>query len=356
MAVDATYMNNLLPSQLLVNREIIRPSIQQQQQNQVLNNNSAMYNNAPQMNSALVPSNNQQQQQQQQSVMQFFYQSNNNVCDPNNKTDSGLTFHQNNNNMVSLQRKRSRDLFISELFTEQQHKKQQQQQPPPFINQDILFQFQNQTQSEIDRVLAHHTEKVRMEMEEQKIRQSRLVLSLLQETMAKKLKEKDEEIQRMEKLNMALQERVKSLCVENQVWKELAHTNETTANYLRTNLEQILAHVGTGAGADDHRHGGADDDDAESCCGSNDDILNKNEKKCGSAEEETAATAAVGGGGGGGGGEGVSRMCKSCGVRESIVLLLPCRHLCLCTMCGSSVRNCPVCDSGMDASVHVNLS
>ncbi|KAL4380707.1 hypothetical protein S83_011433 [Arachis hypogaea] len=352
MAVDATYMNNLLPSQLLVNREIIRPSIQQQQQNQVLNNNSAMYNNAPQMNSALVPSNNQQQ-----SVMQFFYQSNNNVCDPNNKTDSGLTFHQNNNNMVSLQRKRSRDLFISELFTEQQHKKQQQQQPPPFINQDVLFQFQNQTQSEIDRVLAHHTEKVRMEMEEQKIRQSRLILSLLQETMAKKLKEKDEEIQRMEKLNMALQERVKSLCVENQVWKELAHTNETTANYLRTNLEQILAHVGTGAGAgaDDHRHVGADDD-AESCCGSNDDILNNNEKKCGSTEEETAATAAVGGGGGGGGGEGVSRMCKSCGVRESIVLLLPCRHLCLCTMCGSSVRNCPVCDSGMDASVHVNLS
>ncbi|XLS54277.1 hypothetical protein HN51_004032 [Arachis hypogaea] len=297
MAVDATYMNNLLPSQLLVNREIIRPSIQQQQQNQVLNNNSAMYNNAPQMNSALVPSNNQQQ-----SVMQFFYQSNNNVCDPNNKTDSGLTFHQNNNNMVSLQRKRSRDLFISELFTEQQHKKQQQQQPPPFINQDVLFQFQNQTQSEID-----HRE-------------------------------------------------VKSLCVENQVWKELAHTNETTANYLRTNLEQILAHVGTGAGAgaDDHRHVGADDD-AESCCGSNDDILNNNEKKCGSTEEETAATAAVGGGGGGGGGEGVSRMCKSCGVRESIVLLLPCRHLCLCTMCGSSVRNCPVCDSGMDASVHTVL-
>ncbi|MED6147707.1 hypothetical protein PIB30_046320 [Stylosanthes scabra] len=343
MAVDATYMNNLLPSQLLINR----PNIQQQQMN------SAMYNNnnaIPQMNSALVATTNNQQSLMQQ----FSYQSNNNnnVCDPNNKTDSsGLTlYHNNNNNIVpQQQRKRSRDSsFISELlFT--QYKKQQQQQPP-FINQDVLFQFQNQTQSEIDRVLANHTEKVRMEMEEQKIRHSRLILSVLQETMAKKLKEKDEEIQRMEKLNMALQERVKSLCVENQVWKELAHTNETTANYLRTNLEQILSHVSTTAGGgDDHRHGGADDD-AESCCGSNDDIINKNENnnKCGGpVEEETAATAAVGGGG---------RMCKSCGVRESIVLLLPCRHLCLCTMCGSSVRNCPVCDSGMDASVHVNLS
>ncbi|MED6145789.1 hypothetical protein PIB30_028398 [Stylosanthes scabra] len=342
MAVDATYMNNLLPSQLLINR----PNIQQQMNSAMYNNNNAL----PQMNSALVATSNNNQQ----SLMQFSYQSNNNnVCDPNNKTDSsGLTLYHNNNIIPhQQQRKRSRDSsFISELFT--QYKKQPQ---PPFINQDVLFQFQNQTQSEIDRVLANHTEKVRMEMEEQKIRHSRLILSVLQETMAKKLKEKDEEIQRMEKLNMALQERVKSLCVENQVWKELAHTNETTANYLRTNLEQILSHVGTAAcGGDDHRHGGADDD-AESCCGSNDDIINKNEKnnyKCGgSAEEDTAATAVVGGGGEGGG-----RMCKSCGLRESIVLLLPCRHLCLCTMCGSSVRNCPVCDSGMDASVHVNLS
>lgn len=181
-----------------------------------------------------------------------------------------------------------------------------------------------------------------MELEEQKMRQSRVLLRVLQETMAKKLKEKDEEIQRMEKLYVALQERVRSLCVENQVWRELAQTNETTANYLRSNLEQVLAHVGE----ESNGGAGAVAEDVESCCGSNDN----GGAAAAEGEEDTAATPVVRGGG-----EGL-RMCKTCGVRESIVLLLPCRHLCLCTMCGSTVRNCPVCDSGMDASVHVNLS
>jgi len=174
------------------------------------------------------------------------------------------------------------------------------------------------------------TEKVRMELEEQKMRQSRMFVSAIQEAMAKKLKEKDQEIQRMGKLNWALQERVKSLCMENQIWRELAQTNESTANYLRSNLEQVLAHVG------EERATVADD--AQSSCGSND---------AAEAGNDTAASAAA---------TGRGRLCKNCGLRESVVLLLPCRHLCLCTMCGSTVRNCPICDSDMDASVHVNLS
>ncbi|KAE9587599.1 hypothetical protein Lalb_Chr23g0275641 [Lupinus albus] len=43
---------------------------------------------------------------------------------------------------------------------------------------------------------------------------------------------------------MTLQEKMKSLCVENQIWRELAQTNETTTNNLCRNLEQVLAHVG----------------------------------------------------------------------------------------------------------------
>lgn len=184
-------------------------------------------------------------------------------------------------------------------------------------------------------MLFEQAEKVRMELKEQKMRHSRMLLGAIQEAMAKKLREKDEEIQRIGKLNMVLQERVKSLCVENQIWRELAHTNETTANYLRSNLEQVMAHVG------EERHvaaAAAVADDAQSSCGSNGAV---------DAGEDTAATAAAVGG---------RNMCKNCGVRESIVLLLPCRHLCLCTICGSTIHNCPVCDSGMDASVHVNLS
>lgn len=163
-----------------------------------------------------------------------------------------------------------------------------------------------------------------------------MLACVIQETIAKKLKEKDEEIQRIGKLNWALQERVKSLSAENQVWRELAQTNETTANYLRNNLEQVMAHVKEG-----FNHAAAEED-TESSCGSN-----------GPAENARDTALMVDGGRSG---SSLVRMCKNCGVRESSVLVLPCRHLCLCNVCGSTVRKCPVCDCGMDASVHVNLS
>ena len=196
-----------------------------------------------------------------------------------------------------------------------------------------------------------------MELEQQRNRQARLLVSAIQEGIIKKLKEKDDEIQRIGKLNWVLQERVKSLCVENQLWKDLAQSNEATANSLRTNLEQVLlAHVS------EDRHTAAVDvagaDDAESSCGSSDfgrervndnKVENENERGM-----ERMGNDAVGD-------EGcddvaTGTMCRRCGVRESRVLLLPCRHLCLCTMCGSTLRTCPVCASVMTASVHVNFS
>lgn len=188
---------------------------------------------------------------------------------------------------------------------------------------------------------------MRLELEEQRRQESRMIVSAIQERIVKKLQEKDEEIQRIGKLNWVLQERVKSLFVENQIWRDLAQSNEAAANSLRSNLEQVLAHV-----SEEGHHTGncpataAPEDDAESCCGSN-DYGHETEAE-GRLVEVANGTDAVAGGG--------DRMCKRCGVRESKVLLLPCRHLCLCTMCGSTLLNCPVCDSVMNASVHVNFS
>jgi E3 ubiquitin-protein ligase BOI-like protein len=330
MAVDASYMNLLPSTHLLTNREIIKSNqhhyqqqqLQQNQQQQMLN--SELYN--VQMDSAIPL------QTTMHESMLPFYQSN--VCDPN-RADSGLTYNN------PLQRKRSRD-FSTELVSLPPHQKNRviSSESSPFLDQ-VLYQFQNQ-QSDIDRILAQHNEKVRMELEEQKMRQSRMLACVIQETIGKKLKEKDEEIQRIGKLNWFLQEKVKSLSAENQVWRELAQTNETTANYLRNNLEQVMAHV-----KEDHHHHHAAvaEDDAGSSCGSNNNNNN-------AAEDGNDTAATIGGGQSG----GLVRMCKNCGVGESIVLLLPCRHLCLCNMCGSTVRKCPVCDSGIDASVHVNLS
>ncbi|RDX63780.1 BOI-related E3 ubiquitin-protein ligase 1, partial [Mucuna pruriens] len=294
MAVEAPHMN-LFPPQLLTTRGMTKP-------------NHGFYN-AQQLEGAVPLA----------STVLPFHQST--LCDPNsmNKADSGLTYH------IPVPRKRSRDAESNTLPLPHKNKLSSQ---PSFLDQELLYHLQNQ-QSEIDRFIAQHTEKVRMELEEQRIRQSRMLVTAIQDAVAKKLKEKDEEIQRVAKLNWVLQERVKSLCVDNQIWREMAQTNEATANNLRSNLEQVLAHV-----SEEHRNHAA----AESSCASNNH--REEEEVCGSGSDAAAGR----------------RMCNQCGVRESIVLLLPCRHLCLCTMCGSTVHNCPLCHSGINASVHVNYS
>ena len=61
------------------------------------------------------------------------------------------------------------------------------------------------------------------------------------EAAAAKWLRAEEEIQRMGRLNnSALEERVKSLYVEAQVWRDLAQSNEAAANALRGELQQAL--------------------------------------------------------------------------------------------------------------------
>ncbi|XP_010529288.1 PREDICTED: BOI-related E3 ubiquitin-protein ligase 1-like [Tarenaya hassleriana] len=263
-----------------------------------------------------------------------------------NKSDSGVTY---NVNPPAALRKRPRDSALCDsdalLISAAAARKRRQTAFGSLFDQELMSQIQNQ-QTEIDRFLAQQTEKLVMELEERHRAQTRVLVFAVQNAIAKKLKEKDEEVVRMGKLNWVLQERVKSLYVENQIWRDLAQTNEATANNLRTNLEQVLAQVETAA-VDDHRPSAAAvEDDAESSCGS---CAVGNDRD---GEEDTGVVAGV----------GIVRRrvrgsCRKCGEREASVLVLPCRHLCLCTVCGSALlRACPVCDTVMNASVHVNMS
>lgn len=197
-------------------------------------------------------------------------------------------------------------------------------------------------------------EKVRLDIEEQRRNEVRRILQVVEERLVKRLRTKEEEIEKIVKMNWALEERVKSLCVENQIWRDLAQTNEATANALRTNLEHVLAHVkdddvaGGRAGLSDgpaanNHHPLADD--AESCCDSSSP-----------GDDRGAITGPANDIGAQARASGDRRWCRSCRREEARVLLLPCRHLCLCTLCGSSVHTCPVCSTAKTASVHINLS
>lgn len=124
------------------------------------------------------------------------------------------------------------------------------------------------------------------------------------ERVMKKMNEKDEQIQRTGKINLVLQERVKRLYVEKQLWRDLAQTNEATANSLRSNLEQGLAHV-----SDEPISAGPVKEDVESYC--------REEK-----EEEEVRTLARDVQDKVDGKNKCNRMCRRCGERESSVLVL----------------------------------
>ncbi|KAL1815017.1 hypothetical protein ACET3Z_017591 [Daucus carota] len=246
------------------------------------------------------------------------------------KAESGVTYNYN----LPVSRKRTRDGAINPpLLSLPNNQNMNQLSPCTFFGEDLSLQIQYQ-QSEIDQLIAQHTEKVRLELEERRKGNSRRIIQAVEAAIVKRLRSKDEEIERMAKLNCALEDKVKSLYMENQIWRDLAQSNEATANALRSNLEQILSSV-----QDDQVQRGGDNEalDAESCCGSN-------------YEEEERADC------GGGASEMSDRLCRNCGRMEASVLLLPCRHLCLCTVCGSSLHTCPVCKCTKNASVHVNMS
>lgn len=269
------------------------------------------------------------------------------------KSESGLTCS------LPVSRKRARDSSdINTLLSfVNSHNMNQNQMDRcgtyTFLGEDISLQIQQQ-QLEIDQFVAHHTEKVRLDIEERRKRNSRRLIAAVEEGISKRLRAKEEEIVKIAKLNWALEEKVKSLCVENQIWRELAQTNEATANALRSNLKQVLEQVVH----DDYRHrtttACVDDaaalaEDAQSCCESNneerrtliDHDQNNTNTNINMNDDCSSSN---------------NRLCKKCGQEESCVLLLPCRHLCLCTLCASSVNTCPVCKSTKNISVHVNLS
>ncbi|KAK3033111.1 hypothetical protein RJ639_036470 [Escallonia herrerae] len=279
------------------------------------------------------------------------------------KSDSGLTY------ALPVSRKRPRDQsainpFVSFPSTAHQNPNHHNRTGPfTFLGEDISLQIQQQ-QLEIDRFIALHTDKVRLEIEERRKRNSRRIIAAVEDGMMKTLRAKEEEIEKIVKLNWALEERVKSLCVENQIWRDLAQTNEATANALRSNLEHVLA---AQVQEENHRLHGGDEaaaalmDDAESCCGSNYYAGGgDNEEPCRGGERRAEVDAnGVNDDGNSSGYKSncnSNRWCRNCRKEESCVLLLPCRHLCLCTVCGSSLHTCPVCKSIKTASVHVNLS
>lgn len=175
-------------------------------------------------------------------------------------------------------------------------------------------------------------------LEEKRRQHFKSLFGLVEEAVSKKLREKEAEAERISRRNLELEDRLKQLNMETHAWQNKAKCNEAMVSALRINLQQaeaqskeLISREGCGdseaiddaasSHGGDHQHG----DYHTRMLQENKEL--KEQKSC--------------------------RVCRS---NDICMLLLPCRHLCLCKKCEGRLDVCPQCRCLKSASVQVYMS
>ncbi|KAL3654038.1 hypothetical protein CASFOL_003719 [Castilleja foliolosa] len=195
------------------------------------------------------------------------------------------------------------------------------------LGNDIKREIDQQNK-ELDLFIRIQEENMAKGVRDIKQRHMSSFLSALEKGVAKKMHEKDLELQNVTRKNKELVETMKQVTSEAQNWCYMAKYNESVVNVLKTNLQQAMQCSNTarfeGVGESDAA------DDAASGVGGSGPLI--------SAKKDS------------------NMICRSCRLNEVSVLLMPCRHLCLCKECERFVGVCPVCQLATTASFEVYLS
>lgn len=216
---------------------------------------------------------------------------------------------------------------------QQQHHQQQIQQHQPSIlsllSEDFALQLKQQS-DELNYFLHAQGEQLRRTLAEKRQRHYRTLLGAAEEAVARRVREKEAAVEKAARRNAELEARAAQLSAEAQAWQAKARAQEAQAASLQAQIHQAIS--GGGSQQQDREGAGL------GCAG-------------GDAEDSESAYV-----------DPVSERrfnspsCKLCRARAASVVLLPCRHLCVCTECDGVVQACPVCLSLRSASVEVYLS
>ncbi|XP_062224173.1 BOI-related E3 ubiquitin-protein ligase 1-like [Phragmites australis] len=202
---------------------------------------------------------------------------------------------------------------------------------------DDLKSEMDKENKEISYYLRHQAEQIGKQMNE--VSQRRLIsfLANLERAVGKQLREKELEAEAMNRRSKELNEQIRHVAMEVQSWQSAALYNQSVANSLKSRLVQVVAQS-----TNLTREGSGDSEEGNTASSQN-------------------ANAAAGGFfqssvlGSRGTTVGLGA-CRLCGGRESSVLVMPCRHLCLCVDCERNADVCPVCRFPMSGSVEINMS
>lgn len=203
-----------------------------------------------------------------------------------------------------------------------------------FLTEDITSQLQKQKE-ELDQFVRAQADQLRQSLEEKRQRHSQSMLSMIEESVLRQMREKDLEMEKINLRNKELEEQVKQLKLEACIWQSKAKHQEAMVKSLRKSLQQAVVQ-----GREQSKEGCGDSeaDDAESVHIDPNAEAHRARSLRGSKNTRD------------------QRTCKVCQKNSVSILLLPCRHLCLCRDCDIAVDSCPLCYSMKNASVEVYMS
>ncbi|XP_016571096.2 BOI-related E3 ubiquitin-protein ligase 1 isoform X1 [Capsicum annuum] len=194
------------------------------------------------------------------------------------------------------------------------------------LTEDLATHIKQQ-RDEIDHLLLIQGEQLRRTLAEKRQRHYRALIGAAEESMARRLREKEAEIEKAARRNAELEARAAQLTAEAQAWQARARAQEVTAATLQAQLQHAMINNNNGRSNNEREEGKAGEpEDAESAYIDPDRVI-----------EST------------GGGPS----CKGCRKRVASVVILPCRHMCMCRECDAVAQACPLCFSIRSSSVEV---
>ncbi|XP_076920827.1 putative BOI-related E3 ubiquitin-protein ligase 3 [Bidens hawaiensis] len=188
------------------------------------------------------------------------------------------------------------------------------------LGDDLELEMRRQD-AEIDRFMKIQADRLRQAVLE-KVQTSQLqIISHVEDKFIEKLREKEMEVENINKKTMELELQVEELAMKADTWQQRAKYNENMINTLKFNLQQVHAQGKDGK----EGCGDSEVDDTASCC--NGRAIDFHLLCKGNNNNNNNGAMA----------------CKVCRVNDACMLLLPCKHLCLCKECESKVSMCPLC-------------
>lgn len=139
--------------------------------------------------------------------------------------------------------------------------------------------------------------------------------------------------------NQDLMKRYTQFNAELHHWQTKAREMESMVSILRSNLQHAQQQAQFPLSLNQSKEG-CGDSEADDCASSYVDNINDAHTRTFNENKELRE----------------QRTCRVCRCNDVSMLLLPCRHLCLCQDCEGQLHACPLCRTPKNASVQVFMS